>query len=174
MDVLNAKEPNIRKVEQALHYRRVGDIGRYSDVLSLETLTDFEQKEVEKISSDFQNHLYSSGVSEGLLKALTTLPLLRLTGFYSLPTELKLEENVAPVVIVVIVVIEERDQVIKGRYDILSINQGASTQDAEPKTPFWILVSEAKNSEISHSAGLPQLLVYAHQSLENQTSVWVS
>lgn len=161
-DVLNAKDLSLRKVEQSLNYRRVKEIGRYLDFLPLEALTDFEQQEADKISADFQHYLYASRVSEGLIKALTVFPMLRLTGFYSQPVELKIEENIAPVVVA------EADEVVKGRYDILAVNQNAE----RGQTPFWILISEAKNSQISHSAGLPQLLVYAHQSLSEQRSVW--
>ena len=162
MDISNAKDFSLREVERILKYRREQVLGQYATVLTLEDLTEFEQTEIEQISSDFQHYLYAGKVNEGLVKALTTFPMLRLTGFYSQPIELSLEENVMPVVI------KERDEVVKGRYDVLAINQSAE----QGQTPFWILVAESKNSEIAHSAGLPQLLVYAHQSLSHQSSVW--
>jgi hypothetical protein len=37
---------------------------------------------------------------------------------------------------------------------------------------LWIVVIESKNSGVDALAGLPQLLTYAHHSLENQKTVW--
>lgn len=162
MDVLNAKDLSLRSVEHQLKYRRVPTLGRYLDFLECEPLSEIEQQEISQISTDFQHYFYASRVNEGLIKALTIFPMLRLTGFYSRPVELKLEENVAPVVV------EDGDRVVKGRYDILAVNKTAEAG----QTPFWILVAEAKNSEIAHNAGLPQLLVYAYESLTYQSSVW--
>lgn len=162
MDILNAKDLNLRSVERHLQYRRVQSLGRYLDVLECEPLTPFEQQEIEQIATDFQHYLYADKVSEGLIKALTIFPMLRLSGFYKQPIELKIEENVAPIAI------EDGDRVVKGRYDILAVNQTAEVG----QIPFWVLIAEAKNSEIAHSAGLPQLLVYGHESLAHQSSAW--
>jgi len=162
MDTLNAKDLSVKQVRKLLGFQKVQALGRYLDVLSLEAPTQFEMKEVTQIAEDFERYIEDDRVNEGLIKALTTFPLLRLTGFYSQPTEIKLEENIASVVI------EESDEVVKGRYDILAINHGAD----EGQIPLWILIAEAKNSEIGHNAGLAQLLTYGHQSLPYQQSAW--
>lgn len=162
MDTLNAKDLSIKQVKKLLGFQKVSDLGRYLDILSLEAPTEFEAQEVAQIAKDFERYLENDKVNEGLIKALTTFPLLRLTGFYSHPTELKLEENISPVVI------EENDEVVKGRYDILAINHSVD----EGQIPLWILIAEAKNSKIGHSAGLAQLLTYGHQSLPCQQSAW--
>ena len=51
--------------------------------------------------------------------------------------------------------------------DILAVNTELGTT-----APLWILVIETKNSAIDVFAGLPQLLIYAFKSLEQQESVW--
>ncbi len=84
-------------------------------------------------------------MSEGLIKALTVFPLLRLTGLYSRPVELKVEENIAQIEV------KDGDKTIRGRYDVVAINHDIATENV----PLWILVAEAKNSEIAYGSGLP-------------------
>jgi hypothetical protein len=53
--------------------------------------------------------------------------------------------------------------------DILAANR---TRETQVTTSLWILVIESKNMSVEALEGLPQLLTYAHKSLENQASVW--
>ncbi|MEA5598481.1 hypothetical protein VB797_29520 [Rivularia sp. UHCC 0363] len=87
--------------------------------------------------------------------------MMRLAGFYDIPIRLTMEDVVG-------ITIEDEDKVIKGRMDILAVNQAEATI----APPFWVLVIETKNSEIDVFEGLPQLLTYAFKSLEQQSSVW--
>jgi hypothetical protein len=132
-------------------------------LLSLEPLTEFEQQELLQIRDDFDNYLYESKVLEGMVKALTLLPLMRLAGFYRSPIKISLEENIDRINII------DEDTNITGRLDILAVNKTIPTTT---DIPFWVLVIESKNSEVAPSAGLPQLLTYAFKSLEHQPSVW--
>jgi hypothetical protein len=88
---------------------------------------------------------------------------MRLAGFYRSPIKMRLEENIARINII------DEDTNITGRLDILAVNKTIATTT---NIPFWVLVIEAKNSEIAPSAGLPQLLTYAYKSLERQRVVW--
>jgi hypothetical protein len=88
---------------------------------------------------------------EGQVKFLVLAPLVRLAGFYKAPLVIKLEEDIAEIAIT------DEDTTIKGRIDILAIKKTLSPTEA----PFWILVVEAKNSEIAALTGLPKLLTYA-------------
>ena len=54
---------------------------------------------------------------EGLVKALTIFPLLRLAGFYRPPIKLSLQESIAEINI------EDEDTTITGRIDILAVNK---------------------------------------------------
>ena len=135
--------------------------GSFTDFLSLEPLTELEEQDLLKISNDYERYLSAGKISEGLVKFLTIAPLMRLAGFYDVPICLTLEDVVA-------ISIEDGDTNIKGRSDILAINNAQSTNSS----PFWVLVIETKNSAIDVSEGLPQLLTYAFKSLEQQASVW--
>ncbi|KAB8335122.1 restriction endonuclease subunit R [Scytonema tolypothrichoides VB-61278] len=135
--------------------------GLFTDFLSLEPLTDFEQQDLSRIRSDFERYFNAGKISEGLVKFLTLAPLMRLAGFYDAPIRLTMEDVIA-------IAIEDEDISIRGRMDILAVNNAQATT----APPFWILVIETKNSLVEVFEGLPQLLSYAFKSLEQQTSVW--
>ncbi|MEH2396235.1 restriction endonuclease subunit R [Nostoc sp.] len=133
----------------------------FTDFLSLEPLSEFEQQDLLRIRSDFERYLNARKISEGLVKFLTIAPLMRLAGFYDVPIRLTMEDSVA-------IAVEDEDRRITGRMDILAINSPQS--NIAP--PFWVLVIETKNSAIEVGEGLPQLLTYAFKSLNQQPSVW--
>ncbi|MBR8827888.1 MAG: restriction endonuclease subunit R [Gomphosphaeria aponina SAG 52.96 = DSM 107014] len=160
--LISARNLSIGEVHQILGYQREYN-DSFTSILSLENLTDFEEQEVGQIQDDFDNYLSESTVGEGQIKLLVVAPLLRLAGFYRYPIKITLEEGIAEILI------EDEDTKITGRLDILAVNKQRQTTD---KTSFWVLVIEAKNSGLAPSAGLPQLLTYAYQSLEHQDSVW--
>lgn len=159
MTILNTKELSLSDVHHLLGFQRQYN-SSFTSLLSLENLTEFEQQELVQIRNDFDNYLSESKVLEGMVKALTTFPLLRLAGFYRSPLKMALEENIASINIV------DEDINITGRLDILAVNKTKKLNNI----PFWILVIECKNSEIHPSAGLSQLLTYAYKSLERQVS----
>ena len=162
MTTQNAKNLTLNEVHYLLKFQKLPN-SLFTPLLSLETLTDFEQQELTQIRNDFDSYLTEGRVFEGLVKALTTFPLLRLAGFYRPPLKISLEQDIANIVI------EDEDTTITGRLDILAVNK---TQITTTDTSFWVLVIEAKNISIAPLAGLPQLLTYACKSLEYQKSVW--
>ena len=133
----------------------------FTDFLSLEPLSEFEQQDLLRIRSDFERYLNARKISEGLVKFLTIAPLMRLAGFYDVPIRLTMEDSIA-------LAVEDEDRRITGRMDILAINSPQS--NIAPL--FWVLVIETKNSAIEVGEGLPQLLTYAFKSLNQQPSVW--
>ena len=133
----------------------------FTDFLSLEPLSEFEQQDLLRIRSDFERYLNARKISEGLVKFLTIAPLMRLAGFYDVPIRLTMEDSIA-------IAVEDEDRRITGRMDILAINSPQS--NIAPL--FWVLVIETKNSAIEVGEGLPQLLTYAFKSLNQQPSVW--
>ncbi len=161
MTTINAKNLTLAEVHRLLKIEKLPN-GFFSSLLSLEPLTQFEQQEITHIRNDFNSYLIE-GILEGLVKALTTFPLLRLAGYYKSPLKLNLEQDIADIVI-----IEDEDTFITGRLDIVAINE---TQKTSTDVKFWVLVIESKNSSIVPSAGLPQLLTYAYKSLESQQSI---
>ncbi len=161
MAILQSKNLSIGDIHRLFGYQRQYN-DSFTSLLSLEPLTEFERQELLQIRTDFDNYIIESKVLEGLVKALTVFPLMRLAGFFRSPIKIALEENIADIVI------EDEDTKVSGRLDILAINK---TKLNAAKS-FWVLVIESKNSEIAVSAGLPQLLSYAYECLEYQKSVW--
>ena len=135
--------------------------GSFTDFLTLEPLSEFEQQDLLRIRNDFRRYLSAGKISEGLVKFITIAPLMRLAGFYDVPIRLTMEDSIA-------IAVEDEDRRITGRMDILAINSPQS--NIAP--PFWVLVIETKNSSVNVIEGLPQLLTYAFKSLEQQPSVW--
>ncbi|WP_375511764.1 restriction endonuclease subunit R [uncultured Nostoc sp.] len=135
--------------------------GSFTNFLSLEPLSEFEQQDLLRIRNDFRRYLSAGKISEGLVKFITIAPLMRLAGFYDVPIRLTMEDSIA-------IAVEDEDKRITGRMDILAINSPQS--NIAP--PFWVLVIETKNSSVNVIEGLPQLLTYAFKSIEQQPSVW--
>ena len=158
---LEASQLSLNDVRRLLKLEeREGDA--FTDFFSLEPLSELEQQEILKIRTDFRRYLSAGKVSAKLVKFLVLSPLMRLAGFFDIPIVLTMEDSIA-------IEVEDGDTLIKGRLDVLAVNQ----PDAElAAAQFWILVVEAKNSAIDPWAGLPQLLTYAYKSLQQQSSVW--
>ncbi|NJL21043.1 MAG: restriction endonuclease subunit R [Leptolyngbyaceae cyanobacterium SM1_3_5] len=159
MQTLNAKNLTLDDVHRLFGIQQqVCD--SFTDLLSLEPLTDFEQQELEQIQQDFGRYLSAGKVSEGQIKFLVVAPLMRLAGFYRSPLQITLEEDIESIVI------QDEETTITGRLNILTVAKNQSI------ARFWILVIESKNSSIDVFAGLPQLLTYTYRQLEQQSSVW--
>lgn len=161
MTPLKARHLTLQDVHHLFGFIRQYD-GSFTPLLSLKPVTEFEQQELLQTRSDFDNHLIAGAASEGQIKLVVVSPLLRLAGFYRYPLKVRVEEGISKIEIV-------DETTITGRFDILAINQAQQTAD---NVPFWVLVIESKNSEVSPSRGLPQLLTYAYRSLEHQEAVW--
>ena len=158
---LEASQLSLNDVRRLLKLERQTG-GGFTDFLSLEPLTDFEQQELLLIGNHFWRHLEAGKVSAKLVKFLVLSPLMRLAGFFDIPIVLTMEDSIP-------IEVEDAHTLIKGRLDILAVNQ----PDAElAAAQFWILVVEAKNSAIAPLTGLPQLLTYTYKSLQQQSSVW--
>ncbi|TAG19890.1 MAG: restriction endonuclease subunit R [Oscillatoriales cyanobacterium] len=137
---LEASQLSLNDVRHLLKLEELEGEG-FTDFFSLEPLTESEQQELLKLRNDFRRYLSAGKVSEELVKFLVLSPLMRLTGFFDIPIVLTMEDSIP-------IEVEDKDTLIKGRLDILAVNQ----PDAEiGATPFWILVVEAKNSAIAES-----------------------
>jgi hypothetical protein len=162
MPVLNASTLTLDQVYQYLKFQEMS-YGAFKSLLQLEPLSEFEISELTQIRNDFKNYLNDGKVLEGMVMALTVMPLLRLAGFYRAPIKMRMEQEIDRINI------EDDDISITGRLDLICINKN---RPAVNDIAFWILAIEAKNTSISASEGLPQLLTYAYKSLEQQKSVW--
>jgi len=158
--IVEASSLSLNDVHRFLKLEEISD-GSFTNFLSLEPLSEFEQQDLLRIRNDFGCYLNARKISEGLVKFITFAPLMWLAGFYDVPIRLTMEDSIA-------IAVEDEDRRITGRMDILAINSFQS--NIAP--PFWVVVIETKNSAIEVGQGLPQLLTYAFKSLEQQPSVW--
>jgi hypothetical protein len=79
---INAKNITLGEVSQFFKFQEQLNNDTYTNFFSLESLTEIEQLEVAQIRKDFREYLSVERVSEELVQALTTFPLMRLAGFY--------------------------------------------------------------------------------------------
>lgn len=114
MTTLYDRDLSLGEVHSILGFKRQYN-SSFTSLLSLQTLTEFEKREIVQIRTDFDNYLIAGKVDKGLVKALTTFPLMRLAGFYHSPVKISLEENIARINI------EDEDTSITGRFDILVV-----------------------------------------------------
>ena len=161
MPTLNAKNLTLNEVHRTFGFQMQLN-GSFTPLLSLETLTEFEQQQLLEIREYFNKYLLAGKISEGQVKFLFLSPLMKLVDFFRYPIEITLEENIAQINI------EDGDTIITGRMDILGVKNALIT--VLPR--FWILLIEAKNSEANEINGLPQLHTYAFKSKEQQKSIW--
>jgi hypothetical protein len=162
MTVINAKNLTLGEVNRLFGFQKQYN-NSFASLLSLEELTEHEQYELVQIRDDFDDYISTDRVSEGLVKALTTFPLMRLAGFYRRPIKISLEQDIAEINI------EDEDTIVKGRFDILAVNK---LKPIRSDISFWVLVIETKNSGINAFMGLSQLLTYAYQNLKYQDAIW--
>lgn len=162
MATLQARNLTIADVHRFLGFQEQYD-GSFTDWLSLEPITEAEEKDLIKIRDDFRRYANEDAL-EGQVRLIAVAPLLRLAGFYNYPIQMKVENTIDSIELE-----EEEGTSITGRFDIIAINKEQQIAD---NVYFWVLVIESKRSSINAVAGLPQLLTYAYKSLEHQQAVW--
>ncbi len=108
---------------------------------NLPTLTDAEMASLDKYHRRYLRHREQGELSEGTVKLLLMFPLLELAGFYDEPFFITTEPAVE-------ILVEDQDEVLRGRIDTLVIQQD-----------LWVLMVESKRS-IGFAAALPQAIAY--------------
>ncbi|NET59513.1 MAG: type I restriction endonuclease subunit R [Symploca sp. SIO2E6] len=107
----------------------------------LPELTDFERATLDQISNRFLRHRERGSLAEGTINHLVISPLLALASLYDEPFLITTESEVE-------LLLEDREELLRGRIDTLIIQQ-----------QLWVLVVESK-STIAFSVALPQVLTY--------------
>ncbi|NER27237.1 MAG: type I restriction endonuclease subunit R [Symploca sp. SIO1C4] len=108
---------------------------------NLPKLTETETASLEQIKNRFMRHRQRGSLAEGSINHLVISPLLTLAGLYDEPFFINTEPEVE-------LILEDRDEVLRGRIDTLIIQQ-----------QLWVLVVES-TSTIAFSVALPQALTY--------------
>ena len=107
----------------------------------LPELTDSETATLDQIRNRFLRPRERGSLAEGTINHLVISPLLTLAGLYDEPFYVTTEPEVE-------LLLEDRDEILRGRIDTLIIQQ-----------QLWVLVVESK-STIAFSVALPQALTY--------------
>lgn len=108
---------------------------------NLPELTDSEIATLDEIKHRFYRHRKRGSLAEGTINQLLISPLLTLAGLYDDPFYVTTEPQVE-------ILLQERDELLRGRIDTLII-----------QAQFWVLVIESK-STIAFAVALPQSLTY--------------
>ena len=142
----------------------------WSAFLDLQPLTPQESDRATEMRQVWERYRLKGKISEGQVKVMAVSPLLWASGYLSDPNvQISLEEDIDEISV------NDGETVIRGRMDVLVVRKRARAGEAfsqESFVPLCVLIIEAKNSTISTSAGLPQLLTYAGTFLERQEFVW--
>ncbi len=107
----------------------------------LPKLTDSETTTLDQIRNRFLRHRKRGSLSEGTINHLVISPLLSLAALYDEPFFVTTEPEVE-------LLLEDKDELLRGRIDTLIIQQ-----------QLWVIVVESK-STIAFSVALPQALTY--------------
>jgi hypothetical protein len=107
----------------------------------LPQLTDTETTTLDQIRNRFLRPRKRGSLAEGTINHLVISPLLTLAGLYDEPFFITTEPEIE-------LLLEDRDELLRGRIDTLIVQQ-----------QLWVLVVESK-STIAFSVALPQVLTY--------------
>jgi hypothetical protein len=119
----------------------------------LPEVTNFEIVTLEQIRNRYYRHRKRGSLAEGTVNQLLISPLLTLAGLYDEPFFITTEPEVE-------IVLQDKDEVLRGRIDTLIIQQ-----------QFWVLVVESKSS-LAFSVALPQALTYMMANPNPQRPVY--
>jgi predicted type IV restriction endonuclease len=155
VQILRAGDLTLHEVKEKFNLESVQDANFFPEwQVDVPMLTAYEKHTLDQAQADFK-YLDEYPSHEELVKLVVLAPLLSVAGFYRHPfrpeaerqIELVIEENET----------EESEQLIRGRIDILVLNQR-----------LWVTVIEAKNKRWNAREAIPQALLYMLTSPHRQ------
>lgn len=142
VQVVQAKNLTLAQLIEQFELQRSDDAQFFKEWREdLPELSDTEKQVLDDVKASYL-HLSDYPLLEPLVKMVVLSPLLRLAGFYKPPFYLAAEKEVE-------LVSTDEDTIVRGRIDILVF---------QPE--LWILAIEAKQTQYSLEAGIPQALAY--------------
>ena len=109
---------------------------------NLPEISDLEKQYLDKVKLHFLRLAKYPPLSEETVKLVVLSPLLSLAGFYDEPFLIRSESSIE-------IAVENEDEVIRGKIDVLVIQQ-----------QLWLLVIESKKPTFSLLEAIPQALTY--------------
>ena len=108
----------------------------------LPEISEPEKEILNRIKDRYLYHRKTGPLAEGAVQLLVLSRLLEIAGFYDSPFKIRSE-------ITVQIAVEDRDEIYRGRIDVLAF------QDK-----FWLLVVESKQTSFNMDIAIPQALTY--------------
>ncbi len=142
VQTIQARELTLHEVETKFGLQEVSDASFFLEWQdNLPELTELEQQILDQIKANFL-YLSKYPMSEEVVKLVVISPLLSIAGFYSPPFRIRAENSIK-------IALEENDEEVRGRIDILVLQE-----------QLWVLVIESKEAGFSLIEGIPQALSY--------------
>jgi hypothetical protein len=142
VQTIQASELTLREVKTKFGLQENRDLSFFPEWQNnLPELTETEKQTLDAIKSNFL-YLSEYPMSEEVVKLVVISPLLSLAGFYSPPFRLRTENPIK-------IVLEKNDEEVRGRIDILVLQE-----------LLWVLVIESKEAGFSLIEAIPQALTY--------------
>ncbi len=139
---IQAKTLTLRDVKTKFNFTICEDEQFFREWIDdLPEITDEEKRYLDKIKAGYTNSADYSMI-EDTVKMVVLSPLLFLADLYLTPFHIECEKSVE-------LVTEDDDILVRGSIDVLLLIES-----------FWVVAIEAKRSQYSVEAGLPQLLFY--------------
>jgi hypothetical protein len=108
----------------------------------LPEISDLEKQYLDRVKFHFLRLVKHPPLSEETVKLVVLSPLLSLAGFYDEPFLIRSESSIE-------IAVEDAEELIRGRIDVLVIQQ-----------QLWLLVIESKKPTFSLLEAIPQALTY--------------
>jgi hypothetical protein len=109
---------------------------------NLPEISELEKQYLDKVKLHFLRLVKHPPLSEETVKLVVLSPLLSLAGFYDEPFFIRSESSIE-------ISAEDEEEVIRGRIDVLVIQQ-----------QLWLLIIESKRTAFSLLEAIPQALTY--------------
>jgi len=139
---IQAKTLTVREVKTKFNLQLAEDEQFFPEwIEDLPEITDEEKRYLDKIKAGYTNSAEYPMI-EDTVKMVVLAPLLFLADFYLTPFHIESEKSVELVTV-------DEDILVRGSIDILLLMES-----------FWVVAIEAKRTQYSLEAGLPQLLFY--------------
>ena len=143
VQVIQAQTLNLIDLEEKFGLRLADNDQFFGEWLNqLPELTELERQLLDRVKENYLSLVKRRPMAEDMVKMVVLSPLLDLAGFYRSPFYVQTETSVD-------IVVEDQEEIVRGRIDVLVLQQ-----------QFWLLVIESKNAGFSLVEAIPQALAY--------------
>ena len=143
VQVIQAQNVDIPYLEAKFSLQQTDNEAFFSEWWeNLPEISDLEKQYLDRVKSHFLRLVKHPPLSEATVKLVVLSPLLSLAGFYDEPFFIRSESSIE-------ITVEDEETIIRGRIDVLVIQQ-----------QLWLLVIESKKPTFSLLEAIPQALTY--------------